>query len=171
MAKYLTINPANGRHTEKITVQTSAGAGDADKILSLDSTGRIDSSMMPTGIGADTRTAPAFEALLAGNLVNFFLDAGVTKVRKADASVAGKETDGYVLAAVASGANAIVYREGTNAQVTGLTIGVEHFLSATVPGAATTVIPSGSGNVVQYVGKAFSATELGFEYSRGTILA
>jgi hypothetical protein len=139
---------------------TSVGAGDSGKLPALGATGKLDTSFMPTGIGADTAVITASEALAAGDLINIWNSTGA-KVRKADASTAGKEAHGFVLASVESAAAATVYFEGTNDQVTGLTPG-NQFLSAT-PGLCTTTAPSGSGNVVQRVGFATSATAMNFQ--------
>ena len=165
--KYLFNNA--GTVTEKAAIQASAGAGDAGKIPAVDSTGRLDNSFMPTGIGADTAAITASEALAAGDLVNVWNSTGA-KVRKADASVAGKEAHGFVLAAVSSGASATVFFEGTNAQVTGLTPGAQ-FLSAATPGLATATAPTGAGNVVQRVGFATAATALNFQSQPPIVLA
>jgi hypothetical protein len=158
-----------GTITEKVSNQASAGAGDAGKIVALDSTGRIDNTMMPVGIGADTAVITASEALAAGDLVNVWNSTGA-KVRKADASVAGKEAHGFVLAAVSSSASATVYFEGTDTQVTGQTPGVV-YLSAATPGLATTTAPSGTGQVVQRVGFATSATAINFQSLPPVVLA
>lgn len=141
---------------------TSAGAGDSGKVVALDSSGRIDPTMMPTGIGADTASILASEALSAGDQVNIYNNAGTANVRKADASTAGKDAMGFVLSAVSSGANATVYFEGTNTQLTGLTPG-RQFLSATTPGKTQATAPTGSGQVVQVVGFATSATAMNFQ--------
>jgi hypothetical protein len=108
--KYLAI--VSGAKTEVVTLQTSAGAGDAGKLIALDAAGRIDNSMMPVGIGADTATIASSENLADGDFVNIWSDTGVAKVRKADATTAGKEACGFVLAAVTSPANATVYLGG-----------------------------------------------------------
>lgn len=158
MAKYLSNNA--GQVTEVATPTTSAGSGDSGKIPSLDASGRLDTSFMPTGIGADTATITASEALSAGALVNVWNSTGA-KVRNADATTSGKEAHGYVLASVSSSGSATVYFEGTNTQVTGLTPGVQ-FLSTT-PGVASATAPSSSGNVVQRVGFATAATALNFQ--------
>lgn len=157
-----------GTLTERVALTTSAGAGDAGKIPGLDASGRIDLSMMPTGLGPDTATITASEALAAGDLINVWNSTGA-KARKADATVAGKDAHGFVLSAVASSAIATVYFEGTNTQVTGLTPGVQ-FLSAT-PGAATGAAPSAPGNVVQRVGFATSPTALNFQSNVPVVLA
>lgn len=153
----------NGIFTEVFGVQTSAGAANAGDIVALDDTGRLDNSLMPVGIGADTKTINASEALAAGDWVNVWNSTGA-KVRKADATTAGKEAHGFVLAAVANGAPALVYFEGTNTQVTGQTPGPVFLQTTAGTGGAT--IPSASGNVVQNLGVALSATEVNFE--RGT---
>ena len=139
---------------------TSAGAGDSGKLPALDSSGRLDTTFMPVGIAADTVSITTSETIASGDLVNIWNSTGA-KVRKADASVAGKEAHGFVLAGVGSGASATVYFEGSNTQVTGLTPGVQ-FLS-TSPGLCSSTAPSGSANVVQRVGFATSATSLNFQ--------
>lgn len=146
---------------------TSAGAGDSGKLPALDGTGKLDNSFMPTGIGADTASVETTENLAAGDLVNIY-DATGAKCRKADASTAGKEAHGFVLAATTSGQNASVYFDGSNAQVTGLTPG-RQFLSAT-PGLCTATAPSGAGNVVQRVGFATSATSMNFQSQTPIVL-
>ena len=139
---------------------TSAGAGDSGKLVALDGSGRINSTMMPVGIGADTATITTSEALSAGDFVNVWNSTGA-KVRKADATVSGKEAHGFVLSAYGSSASATVYFEGTNTGVTGQTPGPV-FLSTTA-GVATSTAPSGSGNVVQRIGFAVSATAINFQ--------
>lgn len=162
------IKNVSGTLTEEAAITTSAGSGDADKVPALDASGRLDVSMMPTGIGADTAAIASSENLAAGDLVNIYNASGA-KVRKADASAAGKEAHGFVLSAVTSPANATVYFEGTNAQVTSLTPGAL-FLSTT-PGLATSTAPSGSGNVVQRVGLATAAASMNFEGGVPIVLA
>lgn len=148
---------------------TSAGVGSAGKVVALDGAGRIDTTMMPVGIGADTASIVASENLAAGDLVNVWNDAGTAKVRKADASVTGKEAHGFVLSAVSSAASATVYFEGTNTAVTGRTPGKQYL--STTPGSTTTTAPSGAGNVVQIVGFATSATALNFQSGVPVVLA
>lgn len=139
---------------------TSAGAADVGKIPQLDSSGRVDSTVLPVGIGADTAAITTSEAIASGDFVNIWNSSGA-KVRKADATVAGKEAHGFVLVGVGSAATATVYLEGTNTAVTGQTPG-NVFLSTTA-GLATGTSPSGSGNVSQRIGIATSATTINFE--------
>lgn len=168
MAKYLTNS--SGTIAEAATVSTSAGAGDATKIPALDGAGKLDNSFLPTGIGADTQVVTASENLAAGDLVNIWNSSSTFKVRKADASTSGKEAHGFVLAAVTSGNAATVYFEGSNTQVTGLLPGV-YFLSSSTPGLETQTAPSGSGQIVQRVGFATSATVLNFQSEIPIVLA
>ena len=123
---------------------------------------------MPVGIGTDTKTIAASEALASGDWVNVWNSTGA-KVRKADATTAGKEAHGFVLAAVSSGGNALVYFEGTNTQVSGQTPGRVYLQTTAGTGGAT--IPSASGNVVQNLGVAVSATEVNFERGTPVVLA
>lgn len=175
-----------GRIKMVLTIATSAGAGDAEKVPSTnasgvldpsllnaattgankvvltDGTGKIDSTILPVGVGADTASIVASETLAAGDFVNVWDDAGTPKVRKADATAEGKECTGFVLAGFASAASATVYFEGQNTQLSGLTAGARMYLSTT-PGAATATAPSATGNVVQALGEAISTTVLAFE--------
>ena len=148
---------------------TSAGAADAGKLPALDGAGRLSSTMMPAGFGDDTVIVVASEALSAGDVVNVWNDAGTPKVRKADATTAGKEGHGFVLESVLNGGNATVYFEGQNTSVTGLTAGAV-FLSTTA-GGVTNTAPSGSGNVVQRVGFATSSTAFNFQSNDPIVLA
>ena len=163
------IRLVGGVLTEIFGVQTSAGAANAGDVVALDDSGRIDGSMMPVGIGADTALIDASEGLAAGDWVNVWNDGGAAKVRKADATTAGKEVHGFVLSAVTSGNPATVYFEGTNTQVTGQTPGPVYL--QTTAGTGGTTIPSASGNVVQQIGVAVSATAVNFERNAPVVLA
>ena len=167
--KYLKNN--GGILTEEEAATSSSGSEDAGKIPALDSGGRIDSTMMPVGIGADTASVVASENLAAGDIVDIYDNAGTANARKADASTAGKYATGFVLAAVTSGQNATVYFEGQNNQLTGLTAGARMYLSATTPGEIVATAPTGSGQVVQYVGRAINATTIAFEPAQPIVLA
>lgn len=170
MAGLSFLRLVSGRITEVLGIQTSAGAGDAGKIPALDATGRLDSSMMPVGIGADTAVREASEALTAGNIVNVYNVTGTAKARKADATAAGKECTGFVLASVNQAANATVYFEGVITGLVGLTPGARYYMSATA-GAITDTPPTGTGKIVQCIGTAISDTELSFEPGEPITLA
>ena len=151
-------------------VNASAGAADAGKLAQLDSTGRLDTSILPTGVGADVALVTASEALSAGNLVNIWDNSGTANVRKADGTTSGKSVDGFVIAAVSNGATATVYFEGTNDQCSGLTPG-KQFLSGATAGLPSATPASGAGKTLQRVGVATSATSMNFEASDPIVLA
>ena len=166
--KYIQHNGTGGL-AEKSFIQVSAGAASDGRAVAAGSDGKLDVSFLPTGVGPDTETIPSSEALAAGDFVNIWNSTG-QKVRKADASTTGKEADGFVLAAFASGANALVYMRGTNNQVTGQTVGAV-FLSTTAPGKSQAAAPTAAGHIVQRLGKAISATAIVFGPSDPITLA
>ncbi len=153
----------SGKTKQIQATTTSAGVADAGKLPALDSDGRLNGSMMPAGIGADTQIIPASENLSAGNFVNIWSDSGAVKVRLADNSN-GRAADGYVLDAVLSSANATVYPlDGTNSDLSGLTPGAEYWLGTAGGVTDTPLDETDGGNankISQYLGKAKSATEL-----------
>lgn len=169
MAAKKLLRLVSGVITEVFGVQTSAGAANAGDIVALDDTGRIDNSMMPVGIGADTATIDASEGLTAGDWINVWNDGGTAKVRKGDATSAGKEVHGFVLASVTNGNPATVHFEGTNTQVSGQTPGPVYL--QTTAGVGGSTVPSASGNVVQQIGVAVSATAVNFERNAPVVLA
>lgn len=159
MAKFLEQNGGQIREVQPVT--TSAGAGDAGKIAQLDSTGRFDSSLMPTGIGADTEVMVASEALNAGDLVNVWNDSGTRKARKADASNS-RRAHGFVVSGFALNASATIYFSGDITGLTSLTAGEARYLSGTTAGATTATAPTTSGQITQEVGTAVSSTVISF---------
>lgn len=169
MAKYL--SQIAGVLTEVVANIASAGAGDSGKIVALDATGKIDSTMLPVTAGEDSLVVTVEEAagLVAGDLVNIFDNTGA-KCRLADASN-GRVAHGFVKAVFANAASATVHKEGTNADITGATPGAAQYLSGVTPGAVTETAPSTATHIVQNVGVAFSATEMDFEPSQPITLA
>lgn len=146
---------------------TSVGAASGGKVILLDSSGKLDQSTLPVGLGADTITMTASEALTAGAYVNVHNSTGA-KVRNADAAT-GRRAMGFVLTAIASGAAGLVYFEGTNTAVTGRTPGAVQFLGAA--GASTETAPTAANSIVQQLGTAVSATAVSFEPHLPILLA
>ena len=160
------LNLTSGLPSQEQAINTSAGAGDADKLARLDAAGRWSTTMMPVGIVAETVSVVTSENLSAGNLVNIYNNGGTLNARKADGTAAGKPADGFVLAGTTSPASATVYiEEALNTSASGLTIGGDVFLDVTTAGLATSTTPTGSAKVAQLVGKAISATS--FIFRRG----
>lgn len=152
-----------GRTVQIIATVMSAGAADAGKIPALGADGRLDESVMPVGIGADTTQAVASEALGAGKFVNYHDNAGVFSARLADNSN-GRHADGFVIEAVAAAATATVYPlDGTNAGLAGLTSATRYWLG-TAGGVTATPLDetdiANANKISQYLGVAKSPTEL-----------
>lgn len=151
--KYIEL--LNGKLANKEATVASAGAGNAGEIPALDSTGKLDISVMPVGVGADVKLLEATEDLLAGQYVNIFDVSGTAKVRLADASN-GRDAHGFVKDAFLSGAVATIYFEGPNDDLSGLTIGGRVYLNT----AGTVTQSPRSTGIHQFVGIAVSATEV-----------
>lgn len=159
--KFMTLL-ASGRKLVA-ALQASLGVESAGRIIATNDEGKLDSSFLPTGIGANTTVLPASEALAAGSFVQTFADSGAAKVRLADNSN-GRFADGYVKDAVATGANATIYPlDTTNTSVTGLAPGSRYYLGTAGAVISTPLdpdLPANANKVHQYVGYAKSATEL-----------
>jgi len=150
-----------GRTKQLFGIQSSAGAGDAGKLISADAGGKLDPSFLPTGIGANSVAVPSTEALSAGDFVNLFDNAGVLSMRLADNSN-GREAWGYVKTSVSIAATGTAFRLNTvNANLTGLTAGDDYWLGTAGGVIDTPLDPAVDiGSLDQYLGKAASATEL-----------
>ena len=163
--KFLTIN--NGTKTLDTGINTSAGAGDANKLISTNSSGKVDTTLLPAGIGVSTVTATASEAISAGDFVNLYNVTGTLTARKADNSN-GRDAKGFVLAAISNAATGTIYLNGQNTSVTALTPGTNYFLGTS--GGVTTTVPTTSGTIIQILGYTVSATNLMFEFDEPTTI-
>lgn len=157
MANYLTTDSTTGGSQEVEGLATSAGVADAGKIIQTDATGQIDPTLLPN---IDSVTATSGEALLAGDLV--YIDSA-GEVVKASAASGGNEAIGFVLDAVPTATSVTVYFEGRNTGLSALTVGTRYFLSDTTAGAVTDTAPTDTNELVQFVGRAISATTISFE--------
>lgn len=164
--QFLTLT-ANG--TEKLVkgISTSAGATDANKLISTDSAGRLPVSMVPNGLEIQSISATASEALADGDLVNFWMDGTDRKMRKADASN-GRPAHAFVEgAAIASGVAGDAFRSGRNSGQTGFNSGAALYLSATTAGKATATAPAFTdGYIIQTVGYGDISGDLIFEFDQ-----
>ena len=91
--KFIYMNA--GILTELEATVTSAGAGNAGDIVALDGSGKLDSTLMPAGLGSDSKSLTAGEALSAGDLVYI---NGSGQMLKADANAIAKAAVGQRLA-------------------------------------------------------------------------
>lgn len=174
MAVQRFITMVNGIKSAITAIVTSSGVSDGGKIVATDpATGKLDPTVMPSGVGADTDSMIAdVGGLSAGDLVNVYSNAGTLTARKADATAYGKPADGFVLGATAQGSSCVVHRAGqTISGLTGLTVGTRYFLDVTAGKMASDVSGFVSGNVIQPVGIAMSATTLAFEPGEPVTLA
>ena len=142
-------------------IQSSAGVADAGKIIATDATGKIDESLLPEGIGANSVSGTASEAIAAGKFVNLWDNGGVLALRLADNSN-GRPAWGYTKETIASAGVGTVYRLNTiNANMSGLTPGAEQWLGTAGGVISVPLDPTvDTGKVDQFLGIAQSATEL-----------
>jgi hypothetical protein len=173
MAKrYMTRDNATGLYKLVEATVVSSGVLNSGDIVALDGSGRLDLSVLPVGVGPDTYAGIAAENLASGDFVYINSSA---EVAKASAGVSGVPARGFVLDAFNASATALVYFEGRNTALSGLTPGSNYFLSDSTPGAVTsTPVAEGAANAGkkhQRVGDAVTATTLNFEPSEVIILA
>lgn len=144
-----------GQYIEVTPNITSAGAGDSGKLIALNAAGAIDITAMPAGIGGNVQTMTASEAIAAGAAINV---ASSGQVRNANATDATKPCHGFSTGSISSAATGpIVLGSGINTSSSSLTAGAPVYL-ATTSGAVTATAPAATGNLLQQVGFALSAT-------------
>ena len=153
----------SGKTRTLFGLAVSGGAPDAGKLIATGPDGRLDMSLLPIGIGANTTIATASEAIGAGKFVNYHGVGGLINVRLADNSN-GRQADGFVKEAVAVSASATVHPlDSTNPSMTGLSPGSRYWLGTAggvlqVPLDGTDV--ANAGKICQELGVAKSATEI-----------
>lgn len=163
--QFLTV--LNGIKTLVTAVSASTGSSDGNKIISTDSSGKLDSTFLPSGVGVSTKSILASEALSAGDFVNVYNNSGTANVRKADNSN-GRFANGFVLSSASISTNATVYLQGENTSLSGLTIGTLYYLGT--GGSYTTTLPTASNSIIQALGTAISATSINFEYDQPIVI-
>lgn len=163
--KYITIN--GNKKQLKAATQTSAGIADADKIVATGPDGFIDASLIP---GSEETIVVAGETLSTNDFVNIYDDGGTPKLRKADASAFATRAMGMVKDNYVADDDAKVYSEGIFGGFSGLTVGEPVFLSLT-SGETTQTPPTGTNEIWQCVGEAYSATEIRLEIGEAILLS
>jgi hypothetical protein len=155
--KYMTLD--GGKKALIKSNNTSVGAADSGKIVSLNAAGKIDPSLLTD---QDVSNIEAFENLAAGDYVNLFLDASVIKARLADNSN-DRPAHGYIDDTVTAASNVNVFFEGSNTNLSGLTVGARQFLGTIGQTIETALDPTNAandGDLHQLLGVAISATEI-----------
>lgn len=161
--KLLTVG-ANNLPTNYTPVTTSSGSASAGQIPALSANGTLDPSMLPASNGMPSLTVTASEAIAAGALCSLYDNSGTLNVRNANATDATKPANCFAPSAIASAASGSVSFGGAmNSGAASLTIGAAVYLSAATAGASTATAPTASGNLLQIVGYAISATEYNFQ--------
>ena len=162
MAAKTFLRLVSGKLAAIQAVVTSSGAPNDGDLVALDSSGRLSETVLPVGVGPDIASIVVEEAagLAAGDYVNIFDNAGTPKVRLADNSN-GREAHGFVKAAYADAATAVVYFEGPNDDLSGLTAGDRVYLGTAGGVITTPLVPvTDAGKIHQLLGSATSATEV-----------
>jgi hypothetical protein len=157
--KYIAL--VNGVLTEVSATVTGGTAAQDGKVPALDSTGRIDQSLMPVGVTPDTYAGTASEALNPINPLVYVKADGT--VANASATSGGNPCTGFILSSAAQNAQATVFFEGRITGLTGLTAGARYYLSDVTPGGVTASPVSGTGKLHQYIGRALTSTTITFE--------
>ena len=140
------------------TTLTGGNAALSGYVPQLGAAGTLDASLIDPSALPQALTLPASQAIPAGRQVNIFSNSGTESVRLADATL-GYRADGFVTAAVASGASAkVVALGGQNSALSGLTADTDYYLGASGQPVATQ--NATAGQLDQYLGKAISATVL-----------
>jgi hypothetical protein len=149
-----------GKRKEYAGLDSSAGVGSAGHYIALDSNGKINANMMPSGIGPEQVSVTAATALAQWNLVNTYLDGVTLKARKADAGTNKYKAIGFCPEIIENAAEGNIQTDGYITCV-GFTPGEDVYLSDT-PGTVTQTPVSGTGKIHQKVGFAISPTQWAF---------
>lgn len=166
--KYIKRDATTGEHAEQAGTVVGGTVAQAGKITALDNTGRLDPSIMPVGIVADTYTGSAFESIQNGAFCYIRSDG---QIANATGAVGGIECMGFALAGGSTGTAVTIYFEGRNTSLGGLIPGKRYYLSATIPGGLTDVPLIGGDKIHQYLGRAVTSNTLSFEPGESIILA
>lgn len=166
MSKISSWDPLAGAEVDK--------AADLFAIVDMSETGvdrnkNISPDEVIIALGAELITAS--EAISGGNsgFVNIYSSTGA-KVRKANATDDTKPCDGYAPDAISNTATGPVICPGNVISgLSGMTPGLDVYLDTT-GGSWTHTPPSTSGNLVQKLGKAVSATQMFFNPQPGVTL-
>ena len=173
MSDYINILPT-GKKQQFAAANASTGAADADRLVKTDANGVIDQSLLPTGLGSQSKVLPVDGGvnIPAGSYVSITA-AGEAIVANASVGVDQAPAVGFVLEATDADGNSEVFFEGVNTAVRGgpFTPGQTLYLADGEGAVATAVPPSGSGDLVQVVGKACDTTAAIFIEDDGVCLA
>jgi hypothetical protein len=155
-------------------IVTSGGAGDAGKPVVLDATGKLDSSVMPNGIGAETQSITTSEDIADGAYVNVYSNTGTITARNANATAAtARPANGFVKAGTTSGSTAIVYalNGALNDHLSTLTTGSVYYLGKSAGAITTDISGYTTGDLIQQIGVAWNTTTLVHDCENASAIA
>lgn len=168
--KYLNRDATTGKLRELLAAQSSVGPADADRIVALAADGKLDPSLLPANVSSVVTVVEADEELEPGEYVYVLDDSGTPKAALASAQVGGNPAIGFVASHWYASDMAIVFLNGLNDSLGGLTPGSRHYLGET-PGAGTQTPVTGAGKLHQFLGRSVSATAVNFEPDDDIVLA
>jgi hypothetical protein len=160
--KYIKRDTSTGQLKEVIATETAA----AESIVSTTAGGTIDPTILHD---EPVTTFVAGENVAAGAMVYIKSDG---KVWNASAASGGNQAQGWVNDAFTTGQTATVYLgNGRNTGVAGLSVGSRYYLSTSSAGGVQSAVPTGAGNLAQFIGNASATGELDVILEDGIILA
>ena len=163
------IELSAGKLAQKEATVVSTGVAEAGDIVALDSSGKLDPSVLPTGVGLDVLVLPATEDIGAGDYVNIYDNGGTPSIRLAS-NDNGRDAHGFLKDAVTTGNNGTVYFEGGNDDLSGLTVGARYYLGTA--GNVTAIPPVAPGATIsQFLGIAVNATTINTDIDDCILLA
>lgn len=74
------IQLVSGKLTQVEATVVSTGVGEAGDLVALDSTGKLDVSVLPTGLGPSVKLILASENIGAGKYVNIYDNTGTSMI-------------------------------------------------------------------------------------------
>ena len=157
---------SNGRIADTIMsrqpIGMSSGGADTGNIPVLNSSGFLDNSLLPVGVGNNTYVVKAAVALAADKLINVYSDVGELKARLADATL-GRQADGFTKNPVAVGELFTLYSEGPMAGDNLAQMALPVWLGQA--GLQTRTPSTTPGHILQRVGTGISSTDFIFKPS------
>lgn len=150
-----------GEGTSNVSFAT---VGTAGRVLT--DNGASDPTFQAPTATPNTITVLASASIAAGALVNIYDNAGTANIRPADNTSSSTPANAFAPSAISSAASGIVVPfHGPISGLSGLTPGTNYFLGTS--GGLTTTAPSTSGDVIQTVGIAITAST--FQFFAGTV--
>jgi hypothetical protein len=163
--KWLRRDETSGVIAETAAIETTSGAGDADKLVATGADGKIDPTFLPAG---DNAVFVAGETIADGAFV--YIKASDSKAYNASGASGGNPAMGFVLAGYSALDDAVVYFSGENTHRTGLTVQSRYYLSTATPGSVQSTVPSGTGSLAQLLGEASATTVIPYDGNNDYIL-